>query len=181
MGSGRPRAGTPATTTGNVIRDSSMGLATQLVEQIVRLNDSVWRRNSVRLAYIEMLRLRNARTVNCAFCKAARYDVARRDGLTEDKVERIDDGFATSDLSGTEKLVLAFADVYLRDPGHFDPQLIARLRAQFSDEQICHMAISLATFNASSRCAVSLGGMPDCLPVMEVALPPPLDPAAAPG
>ena len=61
MGTGKPRAGTPPITTGNVIRDSSMGLATQLIEGIVRLNDSVWRRNSVRLALVEMLRLRNAR------------------------------------------------------------------------------------------------------------------------
>lgn len=177
MATGKPRAGTPAITTGNVIRDSSMGLATGLVEQIVRLNDSVWRRNSVRHALVEMLRLRNARTVNCAFCKAARYDVARRDGLTEDKVARIDDDFADSDLSEVEKLVLAFADVYLRDPAHFDAGLIARLRAHFTAEQICHMAVSLATFNASSRCAVSLGGMPEFLPVMEVSLPPPVEAA----
>ncbi len=32
MGTGKPRAGTPAIATGNVIRDSSMGLATQLIE-----------------------------------------------------------------------------------------------------------------------------------------------------
>ncbi len=49
--------------------------------------------------WIEMLRLRNARTVNCVFCKAARYDVARQDGLTEDKVAQIDDDFASSALS----------------------------------------------------------------------------------
>lgn len=178
MGKGNPRVGAPATVTGNVIRDSSMGLATQLIDPIVRLNDSVWRRNSVRLALVEMLRLRNARAVNCVFCKAARYDVARQDGLTEDKVAQIDDGFASSGLSELEKLVLGFADVYLRDPGHFDPQLIARLREQFSEEQICHMAVALATFNASSKCAVSLGGMPEFVPVMEVTLPPPVEVSA---
>jgi len=177
MGAGKPRAGTPPVVTGNVIRDSSMGLATQLVEQIVRLNDSVWRRNGVRPALLEMLRLRNARTVNCVFCKAARYDVARRDGLTEEKVARIDDGFAASDLSVEEKLVLGFADVYLRDPGRFPPGLIAQLREHFSAEQISHMAVALATFNASSRCAVSLGGMPEFVPVTEVSLPPPVEAA----
>ena len=176
-GSG-PRVGAPVQASGHVIRDSSLGLATQLIDPIVRLNDSVWRRNSVRLALVEMLRLRNARAVNCVFCKAARYDVARQDGLTEDKVAQIDDGFADSGLSELEKLVLGFADVYLRDPGHFDPQLIARLREQFSEEQICHMAVALATFNASSKCAVSLGGMPEFVPVMEVTLPPPVEVSA---
>jgi alkylhydroperoxidase family enzyme len=128
---------------------------------------------------LEILRLRNARTVNCVFCKSVLYDLAKQDGLTEEKVSRIDDDFSTSDLSEIEKLTLAFADVYLRAPEHFDPQLIAKLREHFSEEQICHMAISLTTFNATSRCAVSLGGMPESLPVMEMQLPPLEDRAAA--
>lgn len=166
------RVGNPGTNTGNSIRDSALGLADQTVDAIVALNNSVWRRNSVRLALVEMLRLRNARTVNCVFCKSVRYDVATQDGLTEDKVSRIDDDFDSSDLSDIEKLTLAFADVYLRTPEHFDAQLIARLRQHFSEEQICHMAISITTFNATSRCAVSLGGMPDSLPIMAMQLPP---------
>ncbi|MCB1630419.1 MAG: carboxymuconolactone decarboxylase family protein [Pseudomonadales bacterium] len=167
-----PRVGTPAHTTGHVIRDSSLGLATRLIDALVRLNDSVWRRNAVRPALIEMLRLRNARTVNCVFCKAVRYDVARADGLGEDTVALIDDGFAASTLGEVEKTVLGFADAYLRDPAVLAPELQQRLRVHFTPEQICHMAITLATFNASSRCAVSLGGMPDALPTMEVSLPP---------
>ena len=176
---GKSRVGSPGTSTGNSISDSSLGLASELLDPLLRLNDAVWRSNSVRLALIEMLRLRNARTVNCVFCKSVRYDVARQDGLSEDKVAQIADGFDASELSEIEKATLGFADVYLRAPGAFDPQLIARLRAHFSEEQICHMAIALATFNATSKCAVSLGGMPESLPVMEVQLPPPPQPLAA--
>lgn len=166
------RVGTPGTSTGNMIRDSSFGLVPETVDAIVNLNDSVWRRNSVRAALLEMLRLRNARTVNCVFCRSVRYDLARADGLTEAKVEHIGDDFATSDLSDIEKLTLAFADAYLRSPGSIDASLVARLKTHFSSEQICHMAISIATFNATSKCAVSLGGMPESLPVMEISLPP---------
>jgi alkylhydroperoxidase family enzyme len=177
---GKSRVGTPGTNTGNSIRDSGLGLASQMLDPVVALNDAVWRRNSVRAALLEVLRLRNARTVNCVFCRNVRYDVARQDGLTEDKVARIEDGFADSDLSEIEKLVLGFADTYLKAPGHFDPQLIRALRAHFSEEQICHMAVALATFNATSRCAVSLGGMPESMPVMEIQLPPPEPTLAAP-
>lgn len=166
------RVGTSGSNTGNSIRDSALGLAAQTVDAIVALNNTVWRKNSVRLSLVEMLRLRNARTVNCVFCKSVRYDVAKQDGLTEEKVSRIDDNFSDSDLSEIEKLTLAFADVYLRTPDRFDPQLITDLRKHFSEEQICHMAISIATFNATSRCAVSLGGMPESLPIMEMQLPP---------
>ena len=170
MSNPKARVGTPGTSSGHVIRDSSLGLATDTVDAIIDMNDLVWGRNSVRMALLEMLRLRNARTVNCVFCKSVRYDVARKDGLTEDKVERIDDDYASSDLSDIEKLTLAFADVYLRAPDNFDPALIAQLRQHFSEEQICHMAIAIATFNATSKCAVSLGGMPESLPVMEMEL-----------
>lgn len=164
--------GTPGQATGHVIRDSSLGLATQLIDAIVRLNDSVWRRTDLRPALIEMLRLRNARTVNCVFCKATRYDVARQDGLGEAEVALIDDDFADSRLAENEKALLAFADVYLRNPSVFAPALLQGLREHFTREQICQMAIALATFNASSRCAVSLGGMPESLPTMVVSLPP---------
>ena len=140
----------------------------ETLDPIVQLNDSVWRRNSVRSAFLEMLRLRNARTVNCVFCRNVRYDVARQDGLTEEKVARIEDDFDTSDLSEIEKLVLAFADVYLRSPGSIDPQLVVRLQTHFSAEQICHMAISIAAFNATSKCAVSLGGMPESLSLIHI-------------
>jgi len=118
-----------------------------------------------------MLRLRNARTVNCVFCKSVRYDIARADGLSEDKVAQIDDDFAASRLSEREKLVLAFADLYLRTPGRVDAALAERLRHEFTPEQISHMAIALTTFHALSRCAVSLGGMPEHLPVTVASVP----------
>lgn len=168
----KARVGTPATKTGHIVRDSSLGLAPVMLDAILPLNDSVWRRNSVRHALLEMLRLRNARTVNCVFCKSVRYDVGRADGLTEEKVSRINDEFADSDLSEVEKLVLAFTDVYLFHPEQFPAPLIGQLRQHFSEQQICHLAISIASFNAMSKCAVSLGGMPESLPVMEIPLPP---------
>jgi alkylhydroperoxidase family enzyme len=120
---------------------------------------------------MEVLRLRNARTVNCVFCKSVRYDIARADGLTEAKVAQIDDDFASSALSPREKLALSFADVYLRHPERFDAGLIEALHAEFTSEELAHMAIGLVTFNALSRCAVSLGGMPESLPIMEMAVP----------
>ena len=169
--SGTPRAGTPADTTGHVIRDSSLGLVPETLPALLDLQAAIWHRSSVGPALLELLRLRNARTVNCVFCKSVRYDIARADGLTEAKVAQIDDDFATSDLSRREKLALSFADVYLRHPERFDATLVTALREEFSSEDLAHMAIALATFHALSRCAVSLGGMPESLPVMEMSVP----------
>lgn len=170
MGS-RLRVGLPERPTGNVIRDSSLGLVPETLEAIIEVQDAIWRRASVGPATVEMLRLRNARTVNCVFCKSVRYDLARADGLSEDKVAQIEDDYAASGLSEREKLVLAFADLYLRTPGRDDPALAERLRREFSSEQIAHMAIALTVCHALSRCAVSLGGMPESLPIVEMSIP----------
>lgn len=163
-----PRVKKPENQTGNMFRDSSLGLASQTVNELFQLNHALWKQNSVRPALIEIMRLRNARTVNCVFCKSTRYDLAREDGLTENKVDLINDGFNNSDLTETEKLVLEFADTYLRNPANPSPELIGRLRKHFTGKQIAHLAISLATFNSTSKCAVSLGGMPESLPITEV-------------
>jgi alkylhydroperoxidase family enzyme len=165
------RVSPPKTGTGNVIRDSAMGLVPETVDTYAVLNKSLWSTGVVRPAILEMVRLRNARTVNCVFCKSVRYDVAKADGLSEAKVDQIADGYETSGLTEYEKATLAFTDAYLFDPKGVTPELKARLKAVFSEAELATIAVALAAFNASSRCAVSLGGMPESLPVMEISVP----------
>ena len=165
------RVQAPQGQTGDPIRDSALGLVPETVDPIARLNRHAWRSSPVRASLLEIVRLRNARTVNCQFCKSVRYDLARRDGLTENKVDQIRDGYEESLLSQEEKLALAFADAYLHDPKQIGGPLIARLRRHFTQSQIGHLAIALIAFNATSRCAVSIGGMPEQLPITEIAAP----------
>ena len=165
------RVSAPKTQTGNIIRDSALGLVPETVDVYATLNKSLWTSEYIRPALMEMVRLRNARTVNCVFCRSVRYDVAKADGLSEDKVDDIADGWEDSKLSDVEKAALAFADAYLFDPKGVTPELKARLNKNFSTEQLAALAVGLAAFNASSRCAVSLGGMPESLPVMEISVP----------
>ena len=77
---------------------------------------------------------------------------------------------AAAPLPPSPELV-SFADVYLRHPERFDPALVTALKQEFTREELAHMAIALTTFHALSRCAVSLGGMPESLPVMEMSVP----------
>lgn len=161
----------PERKTGDVIRDSALGLVPETIEPIANLNRHVWRSGSVRASLLEIVRLRNARTVNCQFCKSVRYDLARQDGLTEDKVDQIREGYEESLLSTEEKLAIAFADAYLHAPGAISKELVAHLKQHFSAAQLAHLAIALVAFNATSRCAVAIGGMPENLPITELAAP----------
>jgi alkylhydroperoxidase family enzyme len=167
----KARVAAPQTQTGNVIRDSALGRVPETIGEIIDLNRHVWQDRLVSPALLEIIRLRNARTVNCVFCRAVRYDVARRDGLTEQKAEMIADGYESSALSGREKLAIALADAYLGFPAGVDRDLAARICAEFSRAQIASMMVALMAFNFTSRTAVCIGGMPEePLPIIEVAV-----------
>ncbi len=157
--SSKARVGTPGTDTGHVIRDSSLGLVQETLDAMLELQDRVWHRSSIGPALAETLRLRNANAVNCVICRNVRYDIARTDGLTEAQALGIGGGNEAL-LTDEQRLAVAFADIYLREPGRRDPGLAAALRERFSPEQIAHMAIALTFFNALSRCAVGIGGCP---------------------
>jgi len=168
---GKPRASAPVRKTGNPIRDSALGLVAGTIEPYLALNRALWLDGPLSPAEVELVRLRNARTVNCVFCRSVRYDVARAAGLTEDKVAQIDDDYATSGLSPREKLLLAFYDNYWKNPALLAPELQQQLEAEFSAAELVHLSLVAAVFSAFSRCAVALGGMPESLPAMEVSVP----------
>lgn len=170
MGS-RPRVSPPTGGTGNIVRDSALGLVPETLDAYLALNRLIWEAGPLGPAEIEVARLRNARRVGCVFCKAVRYDVARADGLTEDRASLIDDGFEESALAERDKLIIAFTDRYYSDPAGSDDALHASLSATFTPEELAHLSLAVAHFSGFSRCAVSLGGMPDELPVMEIAVP----------
>jgi alkylhydroperoxidase family enzyme len=164
---GKARASAPTQRTGNPIRDSALARVPETVDEIVVLNSAVWQRSLVSPALLEILRLRNARTVNCVFCKAVRYEVARADGLTEARAAMVDAGYQDSALTEREKLAVALADSYLGFPAGVSAQLAQRLAREFSAEQVACMFVALMTFNFTSRTAVSIGGMPEeALPVV---------------
>ena len=167
----QPRVTNTQEPTGNIIRDSALGLVPETMDNYMGLNRKIWASGPLSAAEIEMARLRNARKVNCVFCKNVRYDIAREAGLTEDKVEMIEDDFQKSSLSDREKMVLAFTDQYLNDPANLSEELKAELLSTFSGDELVHLSMAVAFFNGFSRTAVSLGGMPDELPVMEISVP----------
>lgn len=169
--SNNARATGPGTQTGNVIRDSMMGLVPETIDEIIKLNGHVWRDSLVSASILETLRLRNARTVNCVYCKSVRYDVARADGLTEAKVQMIEDGYEASTLAPREKAAIALADAYLGFPAGIAGDAAGRVAEAFDDDEIASMMVSLMTFNFSSRAAVSNGGMPEGpLPITEMSV-----------
>ena len=154
-----------------MLRDSALGLVPETLEHYVALGQALWTAGPLGPAELEVARLRNARRVNCVFCKSVRYDIAIEDGLTEERVEQIGDGFEGSDLTERDKLLIAYVDAFYTAPGEVSQDLAARLRAQFTTEELAHLALAVLYFSGFSRCAVALGGMPDELPLMQMSVP----------
>jgi alkylhydroperoxidase family enzyme len=100
-----------------------------------------------------------------------RFAVARQQGLTEDRVALIDEGFEASALSSEEKAVVRYADVFLQAPAEPDDRLRADMLASFTPGQIVEFTVGIALFMGFSKIAISLGQAPDDMPTMVVPTP----------
>ncbi len=167
--SSKPRVKSPRSDTGNLIRDSALGLVPETLPHYLQLTVAIWDKGPLSPAEIELARLRNAGHVGCVMCQAVRYDIAVEDGLSEEVVSSMraeNDGLTTRQQS-----ILRFVDHYLHNPSKPDPELQTALDEKLSQAEQVHLALLMAYFNGFSRCAVALGGMPDSMPRMEISVP----------
>ncbi len=165
------RVSPPTGNTGNVIRDSALGIVPETLDHYLALNAAIWDVGPLGAAEVELARLRNARHTGCVLCQAVRYDVAIAAGLTEDKVQVIRRDDPAAELSERERLLVAFVDQYNLDPAGIPPQLQQDLLAVFREDELLHLSLLVAWFNGSSRCAVALGGMPEEMSRLEISVP----------
>ncbi|WP_101760215.1 carboxymuconolactone decarboxylase family protein [Oceanicoccus sp. KOV_DT_Chl] len=156
---------------GDPISGSALALQPESLQAFNRLYATLWSRGELEHNYKEIARLRNARTTNCVFCKNVRFEQAKVAGLTEAKVDLIRDNYASSALSDKEKLVIAYTDVFLKNPAALTDELKSAMTEHFSEAQIVELTAGLAMFMGFSKIAVSLGGMPDSLPVFTMPTP----------
>lgn len=167
----KARVTAPQSDTGNLIRDSALGLVPETLPHYLDLTVAIWDTGPLSPSEIELARLRNANHVGCVMCKAVRYDIAVADGLTEQAVDQVSQERVEAGLSERQKLIVRFVDRYLLSPGVNDPEHQRAMDEQFTEAEQIHLALLMAYFNGFSRCAVALGGMPDSMPRMEISVP----------
>ena len=150
--------------------------APSVLAAFMDLYGRLWRDGIVPQSTKEVARLRNARLTGCGYCRNVRFAGARDDGLTEDDVALIDDGYAGSPLSERRKAVIALTDVVLgrRD---LDAALAATLHAEWNPAELVELTATAALCHGFSKIAVALGAAPADMPVTIV--PSPTPPAAA--
>jgi AhpD family alkylhydroperoxidase len=128
----------------------------------LRLYGTLWSHGRLPQSVKEVARLRNARTTDCAYCRSVRFEGARDEGLTEDRVALIVDGYENAgDLSDTEKAAIRFTDTFLREPGALSTGQGAELLEHFTPAELVELAAGVALFMGFSKIAVALGPPPE--------------------
>jgi alkylhydroperoxidase family enzyme len=155
----------PAAGGGDPISASALAHQPEALGAFLKLYGTLWSHGVLDQASKETARIRNARTIDCAICKSIRFEGARKEGLTEALVERIRDDWARSDLPPRQKAVLAWTDRFLSPEPEPDALLQKELLAHFTPAELVELTAGLALFMGFSKIAVTLGGMPESLPV----------------
>jgi alkylhydroperoxidase family enzyme len=110
----------------------------------------------------EVARMRNARVTECGFCRNVRFDKALGEGLVEEVVDDITDGYETSDkLSETEKAVLKFTDAVIYDPELLTGDARNALQRHLTPQQIAELGLGVTLFLALAKALITMGLEPE--------------------
>lgn len=143
----------------------------ELLRAFLRLYGTLWSHGVVDHPTKEVARLRNARVTGCRYCRNVRFAAAREQGLSEELVAQIDDGFEASALSERHKVLIRYADVFLSDPTRLGDGLRAEMLRHFSAAEIVELTAGLALFMGFSKIAIVLGQEPEDMPTTVIPTP----------
>ena len=103
-----------------------------------------------------LVQLRASQINGCGFCVKMHTGDARKDGETNERLDRLIVWRHVSDFSPAERAAFAWTEA-LTDlaGGHDLPALRAELRAHFSDEQIAVLTANIAMINLWNRIQIS--------------------------
>jgi AhpD family alkylhydroperoxidase len=153
------------------ISQSILAEQPELLVAFLRLYGILWSHGELDHTIKEVARLRNARVTGCGYCRNVRFAVARDEGLTEDRVALIDDGYEGTELTAREKAVIRYTDTFLREPSALGDDQRTALARYFTPAQLVELTVGIALFMGFSKIAVSLGQAPADMPTMIVPTP----------
>jgi len=104
----------------------------------------------------EVVRLRGAAQHNCRLCKSRRETNALDAGGSEDLYSEIEQYETSEKLTDAHKAALQYVDAMIWTPSKITPELAARVRKHFSEDQAFELTLDIMR-NAANKIMVSLG------------------------
>jgi alkylhydroperoxidase family enzyme len=137
-----------------------------------------WQSEVLSARIKEIARMRNARVTECGFCRNVRFDKALGEGLGEEVVDDITDGYETSaKLTDAEKAALKFTDALIHDPELLTGDGRAALRRHFTPAQIAELGLGVTLFLALAKALITMGLEPETMDRTVLPTPAVLEPA----
>lgn len=138
-----------------------MGHQQPLFDAFYALYATMWSEGVLDQSLKEIVRIRNARTTDCGYCRQVRFDGAIGEGLDESILSQVDDDYLDSQLSARIKSVLQWTDVFLNDPAHCPPSLQSEVQSEIGQEGLVELAFALGLFRAFAKVLIVLGLEPE--------------------
>lgn len=138
-----------------------MGHQKELFDSFYALYGTMWSGGVVDHPTKEIVRIRNARTTNCGYCRQVRFTQAIEDGLTEDVLSNVVDGYLETDLPERTKAVLQWTDSFLNDPMNCPPDVRSAVVAELGQAGEVELAYALGLFRAFAKVLIVLGLEPE--------------------
>ena len=135
-----------------------------IAERFFALYGAFWGSDVLSARIKEVARMRNARVTECGFCRQVRFDKAVAEGLGEDVVDDITDGYESSArLTAQEKAALKFTDALIHDPELLTGDARAALQRHLSSEQIAELGLGVSMFLALAKALITMGLEPEVM------------------
>ncbi|MCZ8135722.1 MAG: hypothetical protein O9266_05410 [Porphyrobacter sp.] len=135
-----------------------------IAESFFALYGRFWGSDVLAARIKEVARMRNARVTECGFCRNVRFDKAVAQGLGEEVVDDITDGYETSDkLTDTEKAVLKFTDALIHDPELLNCDAKTALQRHLTPAQIAELGLGVTLFLALAKALITMGLEPEVM------------------
>ncbi len=136
----------------------------EIAQSFFALYGRFWGSDVLAARIKEVARMRNARVTECGFCRNVRFDKAVAEGLGEEVVDDITDGYETSDkLTDTEKAVLKFTDALIYDPELLNGDAKAALQRHLTPAQIAELGLGVSLFLALAKALITMGLEPEVM------------------
>ena len=110
-------------------------------QQAVRKGDTVDQRVK------ELVELKGAQMIGCEFCVDLGSQICRNSGFSDEELLALARYRSSELFSEREKLALDYAVAVMRTPVEVSDQLFARMKEEFSDEQLVELTALLTVVN----------------------------------
>jgi AhpD family alkylhydroperoxidase len=131
-------------------------LRPEMGAMVERMVDTVYGRSILPAAEREVARMRIARLNACDACGTFRAPSVLEAGVTEELYQHVDDA-AWPGYTERQRLALEYAERFATEHQRIDDDLVARLRAAFSDAEVLDLTMCVSVYLGLGRALAVLG------------------------